>query len=126
MTVFGPMVNWGQSIGLKYPGNGFDWNGFSFEFELRQAGGAWRFERRGIAPLRGTPEGQSIPPAAGSANFGWPNYLPYPQWSFTEGIPPIHPSDIATCFPRFFRCRSMQLAETLRVPSSNHLIETSG
>src|SRR6478672_12695411 len=33
---------------------------------------------------------------------------------------------MATCSPRFFRCRSMQLAETLRVPSSNHLIETSG
>ena len=33
---------------------------------------------------------------------------------------------MAICLPRFFRCRSMQLAETLRVPSSNHLIETSG
>ena len=33
---------------------------------------------------------------------------------------------IAICSPRVARCRSRQLAETLRVPSSNHLIETSG
>jgi hypothetical protein len=31
---------------------------------------------------------------------------------------------IAIWSPRVARCRSMQLAETLSVPSSNHLIET--
>src|SRR3569833_3196848 len=42
-------------------------------------------------------------------------------------VPGVSPSHrIATWSPRVFRCRSMQLAEMLRTPSSYHLIETFG
>lgn len=97
MTVFGPMINWTQSIELKYPGNGFDWGSFSFDFDLKKVGLGWVAVRSGITPLSGSGFAAAVP------NFGWPVYYPYPQWGVGGGIPATEPGAMANCFPRFER-----------------------
>jgi hypothetical protein len=97
MTVFGPMINWTQSIPLKCPGNGFDWTSGGFDFELKKVGLNLVAVRSGITPLSGSGG------AAAVANFGWPAYYPYPQFGVAGGMPAIEGGAMANCFPRFER-----------------------